>query len=284
MEIIFEILRVLVAPALQILVALVVAYLVTLWITLIIWTFRDIESRSRSVITQVFATLLVVFFFLPGALLYLILRPKETLDEAFQRALQEEYMLQDLEELPLCPTCRHYVHNDYLLCPQCHTRLRETCPACDHLVELRWSMCPYCATPLTTPDESEILTEGETAAPVALPEWVNPALERLRSRVSSLGAESGGWLNGRVKPKELPEGRPPIKPPTDVERPTQVERPAPATEVAEPLSRGELRPRPRRGPMLMPTTDGHATEHGDSRSTSAGPSADTMPTQKVGER
>jgi hypothetical protein len=123
-----------------------------------------------------------VFFFLPGVLLYLILRPRETLDEAFQRALQEEYLLQDLEELPLCPACRHYVQPDFVLCPHCHGRLRENCPSCQRLVELRWDVCPYCTNPLPGPDEGLV----EPAAPVEpprVPAWVSPALERLRARL-----------------------------------------------------------------------------------------------------
>ncbi|MEZ4500631.1 MAG: hypothetical protein R2839_11270 [Thermomicrobiales bacterium] len=64
------------------------------------WAYRDINARSQSVVTQIVGTLLVVLFSIPGALLYLLLRPKETLDEAYQRSLEEEYLLQDLEESP----------------------------------------------------------------------------------------------------------------------------------------------------------------------------------------
>lgn len=210
MQVVFDLIRTLVAPVAQVLAALTVAYLAALWLTLIIWTFRDIEMRSRSVVTQVFATLLSVFFFLPGALLYLILRPKETLDEAFQRALQEEYLLQDLEELPLCPNCRHYMQGDFVLCPYCHTRLRENCPGCERLVELRWSVCPYCATGLPSPGEDEVAAEPEMAPPVRLPEWVSPALERLRTRVLEQWARAttGPSAGERARPPAVVEAPP----------------------------------------------------------------------------
>src|SRR3712207_6186152 len=131
-----------------ILIALGGAYVVAFWFVLVVWTFRDIESRSRSVFTQVFSTLLVVLFFVPGLLLYLILRPKETLDQAFQRALEEEYLLQDLDDLPLCPGCQRSVDPEFVLCPHCQTGLRGPCPACSRLVDLRWDVCPYCAVPV----------------------------------------------------------------------------------------------------------------------------------------
>jgi hypothetical protein len=132
----------------QFLLAIGIAYLIAVWFAIIAWTFRDIESRSRSVFTQVFSTLLVVLFFIPGLLLYLILRPKETLDQTFQRALEEEYLLQDLDDLPLCVGCQRAVDPDFVLCPHCQTRLRGPCPACSRLIDLRWSVCPYCAVPV----------------------------------------------------------------------------------------------------------------------------------------
>lgn len=129
----------------QIFAALAGAYLVALWFVLAVWTYRDIESRSKNVVTQIFSTLLVVLFSVPGVLLYMILRPKETLDSTFQRSLEEEYLLQDLEELPLCPSCQRYVEDDFVLCPHCQTKLRDNCHACGRLVDLKWSICPYCS-------------------------------------------------------------------------------------------------------------------------------------------
>jgi RNA polymerase subunit RPABC4/transcription elongation factor Spt4 len=136
----------LVARGLQVLLALGGAYLLALWFVLIVWTFRDIETRSRSVVTQVFSTLLVVLFWLPGLMLYYVLRPKQTIDEAYQRSLEEEYLVQDLEEIPVCPSCQRFVEDDFRLCPHCQTELRENCVHCERLVDLQWHICPYCGT------------------------------------------------------------------------------------------------------------------------------------------
>ena len=169
----------LIARSAQILVALAGAYLLALWFVLVVWTFRDIESRSRNVLTQVFSSLLVVLFFVPGVLLYLILRPTVTLDEAFQRSLEEEYLLQDLEELPLCPSCNRYVEDDYQLCPQCHAQLRAACAACARLVDLRWALCPYCATPQHGHDAEPA---ERVEAPAA--RWIAPGARRRRPEPS----------------------------------------------------------------------------------------------------
>lgn len=133
-----------IARGIQLLVALGGAYLLALWFALIVWTFQDIQTRSRSVIAQIFSTLVVVLFFLPGILIYLILRPRDTLDDAFQRSLEEEYLLQDLDELILCPNCQHQVETDFVFCPHCRVSLRSSCVGCGRLIDLRWDMCPYC--------------------------------------------------------------------------------------------------------------------------------------------
>ena len=81
------------------------AFLAALWISLVIWTYRDIRTRARDPLVQTLATLLVAVLNLPGILVYLILRPPRTLEEEYQRTLEEEALLQALEDLPLCPGC-----------------------------------------------------------------------------------------------------------------------------------------------------------------------------------
>lgn len=133
-----------IARGIQLLIALGGAYLLALWFALIVWTFQDIQTRSRSVVAQIFSTLVVVLFFVPGVLIYMILRPRDTLDDAFQRSLEEEYLLQDLDELLLCPTCQHQVEPDFVFCPHCRSSLRSSCAGCGRLIDLRWDICPYC--------------------------------------------------------------------------------------------------------------------------------------------
>lgn len=177
----------LIARGLQILIALGGAYLIALWFTLAIWTFRDIEHRSKNVVTQIMSTLLVVLFWVPGLLLYFVLRPKETLDEAYQRSLEEEYLLQDLEELPLCPKCQHYVEDDYRLCPHCETPLKEPCQSCGRLVDLRWEVCPYCGAGHDHEDEETGEDEYWVEAPAPEPE---PAIAARSESTRALPAAS----------------------------------------------------------------------------------------------
>ncbi len=123
------------------------AFLAALWISLVVWTYRDIRARARDPLPQTLAPLLVAVLNLPGVLVYLILRPPRTLEEEYQRTLEEEALLQALEDLPLCPGCERRVKEDWQICPNCHTKLKKTCHNCGKFMELPWNICPFCGTP-----------------------------------------------------------------------------------------------------------------------------------------
>ena len=159
--------------ALQVILAVVGGFFTALWISLVIWTFRDIRSRSRDIFAQFLATLLVLIFNLPGLLIYMILRPPERLTEAYERALEEEALLQDIEERAQCPSCKRRIEQDYLICPSCYTQLKKRCVSCGRILRLRWKVCPYCEADQTPPEEpaeveqtamaDELPAEGEMA-------------------------------------------------------------------------------------------------------------------------
>ena len=126
------------------LTAFLSAFLAALWISLVIWTFRDMRARARDAFAQLLAALMVLVLGPLGVILYLVLRPRETLSEKYERSLEEEALLQDIEERQICPGCKQPIEVDYVLCPICHTRLRQPCTHCQRLIHPRWSMCPYC--------------------------------------------------------------------------------------------------------------------------------------------
>jgi RNA polymerase subunit RPABC4/transcription elongation factor Spt4 len=89
----------------------------------------------------------VAGLFLPGLVVYFILRPANTLEEEYQRSLEEETLLRSLEERSLCPGCSRQIEKSWLVCPDCQTRLKKACHHCGKLMELHWNICPHCATP-----------------------------------------------------------------------------------------------------------------------------------------
>lgn len=123
------------------------AVITATWLALVLWTWRDMRLRSRDPLAQIAASLVVAVLGIFGIVIYVMLRPQETLAEAYERSLEEEALLQNIEEKPICPGCGRPSKDDWQVCPYCHTKLKKACPTCDELLELPWNLCPYCATP-----------------------------------------------------------------------------------------------------------------------------------------
>lgn len=125
-----------------------VAFLAALWLSLIFWAFRDIRKRTRDPFMRILAVIVVALLFLPGILIYLILRPPRTLEEEYQQSLEEEALLQTIEDASICPGCNRRIESSWLACPNCHTLLKKQCKTCGKVINLPWNLCPYCTTPV----------------------------------------------------------------------------------------------------------------------------------------
>jgi RNA polymerase subunit RPABC4/transcription elongation factor Spt4 len=139
-------------------------YFVVMWLVTSFWAYRDMQHRSANPVAPYLAAAgIIVFtpvFFLFAVLLYKIVRPRETVAEANERALAEEAMLADIEARPHCANCSRPVEEEWIICPSCRNRLRRVCPNCSRLVELDWSLCAWCGKDFERP---------EMVAPVYMP-------------------------------------------------------------------------------------------------------------------
>ena len=70
-----------------ILTAWAAAFLAALWLSLVFWTYRDIKARARDPLSRILAVLVVAVLFLPGIIIYLILRPAHTLEDEYQHSI-----------------------------------------------------------------------------------------------------------------------------------------------------------------------------------------------------
>src|SRR3990170_5263050 len=135
-------------PIVQLASQLIVIYVVLLWLGTAYWAFRDMQARTENPILPYFAAALIIFFtpllFVFAVVLYLIVRPRETLAEVYERSLAEESLLAEVEKNELCPVCRDRVHADWLVCPNCRTRLHPVCPSCNRLPQPTRPPCAFC--------------------------------------------------------------------------------------------------------------------------------------------
>ncbi|MEZ4678113.1 MAG: zinc ribbon domain-containing protein [Caldilineaceae bacterium] len=147
-----------IATVVGVVVAVLGAFFFAFWIAMGIWAFNDIRSRSRDWLAIVLACLLVLIFPVVGLILYLMIRPKHTLAEVYDRALEEEALLREIEETVACITCGIPVQETWVYCPNCHHQLQHSCVNCKNLVRNEWEICVYCGT------NQQTRTAGQTAA------------------------------------------------------------------------------------------------------------------------
>jgi RNA polymerase subunit RPABC4/transcription elongation factor Spt4 len=121
-----------------------------LWLSIVVWVYRDIRDRSRDSSLHMLSVFVVLMFFpgfnIPGLALYLMLRPRDTMEEAYARSLEEEALLRELGDEGSCPSCRRLTDKEYQYCPSCQTQLKDQCAKCARLLSFSWVGCPYCGT------------------------------------------------------------------------------------------------------------------------------------------
>src|SRR4030065_630968 len=105
----------------------VAAFLAALWLSLMVWTYRDMRSRTRDPLLRLLAVLLVVVLFLPGIFVYLILRPPRTLEDEYHKTREEEALRQSIKEPPTGPGGGGRIKENGMVCPGCYPRLKKTC-------------------------------------------------------------------------------------------------------------------------------------------------------------
>jgi RNA polymerase subunit RPABC4/transcription elongation factor Spt4 len=160
------------------------AVFTAIWLALIIWTWRDMRQRSRDPLAAVAAGMLAAVLGVFGVIIHVMLRPSETLSEAYERSLEEEALLQNIEDKPICPGCGRLTQDDWQVCPYCHTKLKKLCVNCDRMLELAWNLCPYCAASQVPYDA------GQPAAPQPRrqADQSQPAAGSRRSIAAQLGS------------------------------------------------------------------------------------------------
>jgi double zinc ribbon protein len=123
---------------------LAVGYVIAVWVGMTLWTWRDVSRRTADQTTRFTSVGLVALFSLPGWLVYLLMRPQETLEEQTIDHLQQALLSRELASGATCTRCRRRVSDDFLVCPYCREALRVPCRSCERPIALSWEACAYC--------------------------------------------------------------------------------------------------------------------------------------------
>jgi len=99
-----EISKILDSPIVKLGLEAIAFYFVLLWAATAYWAYRDLQTRTTNPVAPYLAAALIIIFtpilFLFGVIVYRILRPRETVGEANERALAEEAMMVEIEAQP----------------------------------------------------------------------------------------------------------------------------------------------------------------------------------------
>lgn len=170
-----------------------------LWLSIIVWIYRDVRERTRDLGLQVLAVFVGMMFFpgfnIPGLALYLMLRPRESLDEAYARSLEEEALLREIGDEGMCLSCRRFVERGWRICPYCATQLKDVCVKCEQLLSFNWIACPYCATERRGTQESP--SESAQPVPTASPATTTLTQEREAVVDPTAADDEYGQASGR---------------------------------------------------------------------------------------
>ncbi len=126
-------------------------FVVLFWLASAFWVYKDARRRIEdNVLLSTAVAFGIVLPFL-GALLYMLFRPPEYIEDVRERELEIKAMEESLDGSERCPVCRAEVDDSFLVCPVCTTKLKQACRRCKAPLEPLWQVCPYCETPVETP-------------------------------------------------------------------------------------------------------------------------------------
>jgi RNA polymerase subunit RPABC4/transcription elongation factor Spt4 len=121
----------------------IVVSFVVFWVGLVWWVSQDILTRTRDKIIVSAAVAITAILGPVGILIYLVVRPRQTLKERVGELMEQEMMLQ-ASAITICPTCERVAQDNFLACPHCGTTLKKACIECGKLLAMDWEHCPYC--------------------------------------------------------------------------------------------------------------------------------------------
>ena len=102
-------------------------FLIVFWLAVGYWVFKDARRRIEDPWLVAMATTLGLVPPFVGALIYMLFRPPEYIDDVRERELEIKAMEESLDAAERCPVCRAAIEPNFLACPVCTTKLKEAC-------------------------------------------------------------------------------------------------------------------------------------------------------------
>ena len=114
------------------------------WIVVLYWIWLDSGDRTSSKFARAGYVLLGLIFNVVGLIIYLIVRPTQTIEEIYWSDLERRYLKFETSELGDCPKCGAQLYPGFKFCPECRYKLKIKCPSCNVYMDRKYKYCPHC--------------------------------------------------------------------------------------------------------------------------------------------
>jgi hypothetical protein len=209
------------SSGLNLAVDLLIVFLVVLYCALVYWTYADARRRILDPMLVGCATTAALLFPFVGAIVYVIVRPPEFLEDVRERELELEAAEARVRELDgaFCPHCDYRVEPDFVRCPSCLRKLKERCTNCGRPLDQAWTICPYCEADVPPsqarrPRRARGAPRAEERAEFGAPATAGGRLvdEPAHTDLAPLSAPSADGSEDPLAPAAAEEGEPIVRP------------------------------------------------------------------------
>jgi len=164
--------------------------LVVFWFVVLYWVWLDSGERTSNKAVRISYVILVVVLNVVGLLIYLIIRPSQTIEEIYWADLERRYLKYETADLGDCPKCGSQLFPGYTYCPNCRYKLRIKCPRCNMYVDKKNKFCPHCGQELRkrrSPEQESPTREVMKQQIQATKEEAKEVVESEKTRYSKRG-------------------------------------------------------------------------------------------------
>lgn len=137
-----ELMSQIITPEVQQAFSTLVMLCAVLYVLVVVWVARDAYQRG----TLWWMWAIIALVPVVGLIAYVLLRPSLLRIDRDEQELEIALKQRQLMHYGECATCGYPVEADYVVCPNCHQRLKNVCSSCGKALDPTWTVCPYCAT------------------------------------------------------------------------------------------------------------------------------------------
>ena len=174
------------------------------WIVVLYWVWLDSGDRTSSTGARVGYVLLTLCLSIPGLIIYLLIRPPQTIEEIYWADLERRYLKYETSELGDCPRCGTQLFPGFKYCPNCRLLLKVKCPSCEVEMDKYYQYCPSCG--YTMKKKSDAPVEEEAPSKEIMEEQIQASKEEAvetvkakRTRYSGPGGVAEKLGDGIIK-------------------------------------------------------------------------------------